>query len=177
MFTVIIGGERSGKSRFAQDLVLRLSDHPVYIATARVWDEDFARRIDRHRLDRGPEWQVCEEEKHLRNALPANGTAVIDCITLWLTNIFMDNDEDVDATLAFALAEIDALRVAACDIIVVTNEIGMGVHAMTASGRKFTELQGRVNQYIAATAKTVVLMVAGIPMTIKEDGKPMFPHS
>ncbi len=96
-----------------------------------------------------------------------NKVAVIDCITLWLTNFFVDNQFDVEITLNEAKNELDALSRKDSTLIIVSNEIGMGLHAETAAGRKFTDLQGWTNQYIAALAEKVFLMVSGIPVQIK----------
>lgn len=177
MIYVVTGGERSGKSRFAQELALRMSEHPTYLATARVWDRDFERRIDRHRQDRGPEWTTREEEKFLSRVETGDEVTVIDCVTLWLTNIFTDMGGDLDAALNFARTEFDALRAGNGTLIIVTNELGMGVHAQTETGRKFVELQGWMNQYIASAADTVVLMVSGIPVAIKQGGRETLWHA
>ena len=166
---VITGGARSGKSRYAQELALSQSEHPVYVATAKVWDEDFAQRIQRHKEERGLVWINYEEELYV-SRLPLDGhTVVIDCVTLWLTNFFVQHEYDISNTLQAMQAEMDALLQKAGTFIIVTNEIGMGVHAETAIGRKFTDLQGWVNQHIARIAGTVVLMVSGIPVIIKKD--------
>jgi adenosylcobinamide kinase/adenosylcobinamide-phosphate guanylyltransferase len=163
----ITGGARSGKSRYAQQLALEHSAQPVYVATARLWDEDFRERVARHRKDRDERWTLLEEEKFL-SRLPLEGrTAVIDCVTLWITNYFADLRYDIDACLAACCQEIDALLKRDADLIVISNEIGMGMHADTAAGRKFTDLQGWVNQYLAARADNVILMISGIPLTVK----------
>ena len=163
----ITGGTRSGKSRHAQELALQYSDRPVYVATARVWDEEFRQRIDRHRQDRDERWTSIEEEKNLSRLLLEGKVAVIDCVTLWITNYFSDTRYDIDSCLAACRQEIDGLVQKDAVLILISNEIGMGMHADTESGRKFTDLQGWVNQYIAALADQVIFMVSGIPMTIK----------
>jgi adenosylcobinamide kinase / adenosylcobinamide-phosphate guanylyltransferase len=163
----ITGGARSGKSRYAQELALQLSSQPVYAATARHWDDEFETRIQRHQQERDSRWTSIEEEKHI-SQLPLSGRViVIDCITLWLTNFFVDLKNDVDACLADCKKEIDQLQQTNNTYIIISNEIGMGVHAETAIGRKFTDLQGWMNQYIAQKAGKVIFMVSGIPMTIK----------
>ncbi|NLU94433.1 bifunctional adenosylcobinamide kinase/adenosylcobinamide-phosphate guanylyltransferase [Chitinophaga sp. Ak27] len=168
MIYLITGGARSGKSRYAQELALSQSSQPVYVATAKIWDDDFAQRIERHRAERGAAWINYEEELHI-SKLPLQGhTVVIDCITLWLTNFFVQTEYDTDRTLHAIQAEIDHLHRQPGTFIIVTNEIGMGVHAETAAGRKFTDLQGWINQYIARIADNVVLMVSGIPVIIKQ---------
>lgn len=165
--TLVIGGARSGKSRYAEELAARLTSRPVYVATSRIWDADHARRIERHRRERGPEWRTIECELEI-GSLPLHGeVAVIDCVTLWLSNFFADGGSDVDQCLERARQEIDRLVQLEATSIVVSNELGQGVHAESELGRKFTDLQGLVNQYIAARAENVVLMVAGIPLYVK----------
>lgn len=167
MIQLITGGARSGKSSYAQQLALSLAEDPVYVATAKIWDEDFGARVQRHQQDRGPEWTNFEEQLYV-SLLPLEGrVAVIDCVTLWLTNFFMQHKQDVETALYSIQQEINALNTKNATIIIVTNEIGMGVHADTDTGRKFTDLQGWANQYIARRAQKVVLMVSGIPVTIK----------
>lgn len=167
MITYISGGVRSGKSRYAQEMALALSNSPVYIATAKIWDEDFAARVGRHKADRGPEWTTYEASKDLA-LLPVEGkTVVIDCATLWLTSIFMDMDSDIQKSLDLFKLEIDALEKLDGVFIIVSNELGMGLHAETELGRKFTDLQGWANQYIAARAKNAWFMISGIPLKIK----------
>ena len=167
MIIYVTGGVRSGKSRFAMDLALQQSYEPVYVATARIWDDDFARRVERHRNERGPEWTSWECEKDIA-LLPLSGkVVVIDCVTLWLTNIFMDHDQDIERSLAAFKAEIDALAMIGGVFIIISNEIGMGVHADTEIGRKFTDLQGWANQYAASVADEAVLLVSGLPLTLK----------
>jgi adenosylcobinamide kinase/adenosylcobinamide-phosphate guanylyltransferase len=168
MVYLITGGERSGKSGYAQELALQLTNAPMYVATARKWDEDFQNRIDRHQQERDERWTNIEKEKHLSEIDFSDKVALIDCVTLWLTNFFVDTKNDVALSLEEAKAEF--LKIANqpdSTLIIVTNEIGMGLHADTHVGRKFTELQGWMNQFLAKNADTVVLMVSGIPVTIK----------
>ena len=165
---LITGGERSGKSGFAEKIAKEKSDQTKNVATARQWDDDFKNSTDRHQKDRDERWENIEKEKFLSEINFENRVAVIDCVTLWLTNFFVDNNNDIDLCLAQAKKEIDTLsQQPNTTIIIVSNEIGMGLHADTHIGRKFTELQGWTNQYIAQKADTVVFMVAGIPMVIK----------
>lgn len=168
MIYLITGGERSGKSSYAQNLALQLSDSPIYIATARKWDADFQNRIDRHQLERDDRWINIEKEKHLSEIDFSEKTALIDCVTLWLTNFFVDTKNDVTLSLEQAKKEFEAIAAQKnTNLIIVTNEIGMGVHAETHIGRKFVELQGWMNQFLASNADQVVLMVSGIPVKIK----------
>lgn len=168
MIYLITGGERSGKSGYAQSLALQLTDNPIYVATARKWDSDFQNRIDRHQKDRDERWTNIEEEKYLSKIDFSGKVALIDCVTLWLTNFFIDHKNDVNLSLEEAKKEFLLLAEKEnTALIIVTNEIGMGVHASTEIGRKFTELQGWMNQFLASKADEVVLMVSGIPVKIK----------
>lgn len=167
MITFITGGARSGKSRFAQQLAEQRSDHPVYLATARVWDDDFAARIRRHQSDRDQRWQTVEEEKWLSTPDLGGRTVVLDCITLWLTNFFYDNESDMEITMEEAKREWKAFIAQEMDLIVVSNELGMGVHPENETARKFADLQGWMNQFIAAGAGEAYLMVSGISVKLK----------
>ncbi|RXM48223.1 bifunctional adenosylcobinamide kinase/adenosylcobinamide-phosphate guanylyltransferase [Flavobacterium sp. YO12] len=168
MIYLITGGERSGKSGYAQSLALQLTNNPIYVATARKWDSDFQNRIDRHQKDRDERWTNLEEEKYLSKIDFSGKVALIDCVTLWLTNFFVDHKNDVDLSLEEAKKEFLSLAEQKnTSLIIVTNEIGMGVHASTEIGRKFTELQGWMNQFLASKADEVILMVSGIPVKIK----------
>lgn len=165
---LITGGARSGKSKHAEKLALTLSDNPVYLATARIWDDEFKQRVLRHQRDRGPEWTNQEEEKWLSSHSLTNRVVLIDCVTLWCTNFFFDLQADVDKALQAVKEEFDKLVSQEATFIFVTNEIGMGATSENEIQRKFTDLQGWVNQYIAARADKVVLMVSGIPVNVKE---------
>ncbi|MEI6950330.1 bifunctional adenosylcobinamide kinase/adenosylcobinamide-phosphate guanylyltransferase [Paraflavisolibacter sp. H34] len=167
MIIYISGGARSGKSRFAQDLALRLSPEPVYLATAKIWDDDFAQRVQRHRSDRGPEWTTYEACRELHQLPLQHKTVVIDCVTLWLTNYFSDYPGDIDRCLQEFQREIDRLRELPGTFIIISNELGMGLHAHTEAGRKFTDLQGWANQYVARLADEAIFMVSGLPLYLK----------
>ena len=164
---LITGGARSGKSRYAQQLARERSETPIYVATARVWDDEFAQRVTRHQQDRGPEWTIYEEQRYVSRLPVAGQVVMIDCVTLWLTNFFFDTKQDVVQSLDLFKQEIDALLALPGQFIIVTNELGMGVHAETAIGRAFTDLQGWANQYVASQADAVTLMVSGLPMIVK----------
>lgn len=165
---LVTGGQRSGKSGYAQRLALSLSTHPVYLATSRVWDEEFRQRVLRHQADRGPEWTNLEEEKYLSRQDVTGRVVVIDCVTLWGTNFFFDNNSDVERSLSELKNEFNKLTEQNAYFIFVTNEIGLGGVSPDIIQRKFTDLQGWLNQYIAGRADEVVLMVSGIPVKIKE---------
>ena len=164
---LVTGGERSGKSGYAQRLALSLTPHPVYLATSRIWDEEFRQRVLRHQADRGPEWPNIEEEKVLSRHDLTGRVVVIDCVTLWATNYFFDCQSDAEEALRQLKEEFDRVTEQAAYLIFVTNEIGMGGVPMDAVQRKFTDMQGWLNQYIAARADEVVLMVSGIPLKVK----------
>ncbi len=169
MIYFITGGARAGKSSYAMKLAKQLSANPTYVATARKWDEDFQKRIDQHKSERGDGWINIEEEKELSKHDFTGKVVVVDCVTLWLTNYFVDFKNDVQRSLDAIKSEIEKLKMQESTLIIVSNEIGMGVHAASPVGRKFTDLQGWTNQYIAAKANSVVLMVSGIPVPIKND--------
>lgn len=164
---LITGGSRSGKSSYAERLAMELSDCPVYLATARIWDEEFRERVRRHRERRGPQWTNLEEEKFLSRHALAGRVVLVDCLTLWCTNFFFDLESDVDRALEAAKAEFDRFTAQDATFLFVTNEIGMGGTSDNAIQRKFTDLQGWMNQYTAASADEVILMVSGIPVKIK----------
>lgn len=203
---LITGGCRSGKSDYAQSLCEKLCKNPIYLATSSVAvrDADFEKRIQRHQYDRGPAWTTIEETLTLsKHAEQFKGRAImVDCLTLWLTNYFMDegvfslseSNDDVNApsntatsstsagaaedrALACLKQEFDALTNQwDATFFFVTNEIGSGTHAQDAVIRKFVDAQGWLNQYVAEKANRVVHMVSGIPTIIK-DFQPRAPAS
>ncbi|AVM51698.1 adenosylcobinamide kinase /adenosylcobinamide-phosphate guanylyltransferase [Bacteroides zoogleoformans] len=166
---LITGGSHSGKSAYAEKLALCLSPTPVYLATARIWDEEFRERVARHQQRRGAEWTNIEEEKELSRHRLEGKVVLIDCVTLWCTNFFFDLNADVDRALATAKEEFNRFTEQEATFIFVTNEIGMGGVSENKLQQKFTDMQGWMNQYIASRADEVILMVAGIPMQVKND--------
>ena len=167
----ITGGARSGKSRYAQELALQLSPAPVYVATAKQHpnDAEFGERIRRHKNDRDERWTSIEEPLHISTLPLQNKIVVIDCVTLWLSNFFSLHQYEVEPSLHAIKKELAALQETANTYLIISNEIGMGVHAETEIGRKFTDLQGWTNQYIAQLANKVIFMVSGIAVTIKPE--------
>lgn len=163
---LITGGQRSGKSRQAEELALSLSANPIYLATAHIWDDEFRDRVRKHQERRGPQWTNIEEEKYLSRHDLTGRVAVIDCVTLWLTNFFFETS-DIDQTLETVKQEFDRFTAHDATYIFVTNEIGCGGVSENAVQRKFTDLQGWMNQYIASKADEVVLMVSGIAARVK----------
>lgn len=164
---LITGGARSGKSSMAESMALSLSPNPIYMATARIWDEEFRQRIIRHQQNRGPQWTSIEEEKQLSLHDCSGRVVLVDCITLWCTNFFFDLGADVQQALQAVEEEFDRFTAQEATFLFVTNEIGLGEVSANEVQRKFTDLQGWVNQYVAQRADEVYLMVSGIPLCIK----------
>ncbi|TFF25637.1 bifunctional adenosylcobinamide kinase/adenosylcobinamide-phosphate guanylyltransferase [Jiella endophytica] len=166
--TFVIGGARSGKTAFAEALVSRSGLSPVYVATGRAFDAEMDARIARHRADRGPTWQTLEAPLDLvgtleREAKPGR-MLLVDCLTLWVTNLMMDGRE-IDAE-ADALAACLGSGLAA-PVVLVSNEVGLGIVPDNAMARAFRDHAGRLHQRIAAVASTVYFVVAGLPMKLK----------
>lgn len=170
---LITGGQRSGKSVQAEKMALSLTDRPVYLATAHIWDDEFRQRVSKHQQRRGPQWTNIEEEKYLSRHDVSGRVVVVDCITLWCINFFFKQGapEWEQPTVEDALKEIeeefDRFTSQDATFIFVTNEIGSGGVSADAVQRRFTDLEGWMNQYVAAKADEVILMVSGIPVEIK----------
>lgn len=170
---LITGGQRSGKSQQAERLALSLSPNPIYLATAHIWDEEFRQRVMIHQQRRGPQWTNIEEEKLLSRHDVSGRVVVIDCITLWCTNFFFSREKaeweqpSVDDALECLKKEFDKFIAQDATFIFVTNEIGSGGVSENAIQRRFTDLEGWMNQYVASCADEVILMVSGIPVVIK----------
>lgn len=169
---LVLGGRRSGKSRFAEGLVTASGLSAVYVATAEAGDDEMAERIANHRAGRGNGWQTIEEPLELARAL---GSAVghdrivlVDCLTLWLSNL-MEAGREIDPAVESLLV---ALKSAAGPVIFVSNEVGAGIVPMSALARRYADAQGVLNQRVAASVDRVVLMTAGIALQIK----PFAPH-
>ncbi len=179
---LITGGQRSGKSRYAEELALKLSNAPVYMATARIWDDEFRERVDKHRQRRGSQWTSIEEEQFLSCYDVEGKVVVIDCITLWCTNFLFNHHAaakgggsgkegglpEIEPILKEMQVEFDLFTRQDATFIFVTNEIGCGGVSENALQRRFTDLQGWMNQYVAARADDVVWMSCGIPVFIKQ---------
>lgn len=166
--TLVLGGARSGKSRYAEGLVRSRPGPYLYLATARVWDEEMAERVAQHRADRASDgWTTVEEPLDLtgtlrRHAAPGTGI-LVDCLTLWLTNLMME-ERDLPAECA-ALAEL--LPTLPGRVVLVSNEVGLGIVPDNAMARRFRDHAGRLHQSVAGVAGRVVLTVAGLPLAVK----------
>lgn len=169
---LITGGQRSGKSVKAEEMALSQSCNPVYMATAHIWDDEFRERVRKHQERRGPEWTNIEEERFLSSHDVSGKTVLIDCCTLWATNFFFHDSEenflpDVSSVLEQLKDEFDRFTSQDATFIFVTNEIGLGGVSSNAVQRRFTDLLGWLNQYIASKADEVILMVSGIGIKVK----------
>ena len=169
---LILGGARSGKSRFAV-ADPALAGRVAFVATAEPRDAEMARRIARHRAERPREWTTVEVPLELVARLGevarTHDAVVVDCLTLWIGNRLLRGDDD-DAVLAEADRLAALVRRAACRLTLVSNEVGAGVHPETALGLRFRDLLGCVNQRVADACERVVLMVAGLPLVLKAPG-------
>jgi adenosylcobinamide kinase / adenosylcobinamide-phosphate guanylyltransferase len=164
--TLVLGGARSGKSRYAESLIAATPPPWVYVATAQALDAEMAERIAHHRNRRGDGWHTIEEPHDLEHAIdaaPAGAAVLVDCLTLWLTNrMLAEADMAVETgRLEAALARRNGLT------MLVSNEVGSGIVPDNALARRFADLQGRFNQRLAARADRVVLVVAGLPLIVK----------
>ena len=165
---MITGGQRSGKSRIAEQMALSLSTHPVYIATARIWDDEFRHRVAVHQQRRGPEWTTHEAPLDVASlTLHNDDTVLFDCVTLWATNWFFECGEDCDKAFETMAEQLKQLCAKCRTIIFVTNEIGLGGVAENAMQRRFTDLQGYINQHIASMASEVHMSISGIDLRLK----------
>jgi adenosylcobinamide kinase/adenosylcobinamide-phosphate guanylyltransferase len=167
--TLVLGGARSGKSRYAESLIVALPPpwQPpwTYAATAEAGDAEMAERISAHRARRGSDWRTIEAPRHLAQALGACGKTplLVDCLTLWLSNLML-----ADADIENEIARLEtALAAATAPVVLVANEVGSGIVPDHPLGRRFRDLQGILNQRIAACADRVVLVVAGLPLALK----------
>ncbi len=165
--TLVLGGARSGKSRHAEGLVEGLAEACVYIATAQARDAEMRARIAEHQARRGLRWSTVEVPLELARALAeADGpgrAVLVDCLTLWLANL-MEAGREVEAETRTLLAALEGM---AAPVVLVSNEVGLGIVPENALAREFRDHAGRLNQAVAAVAERVVLMVAGLPLIVK----------
>lgn len=165
-FTLVLGGAASGKSAFAESLVTNGPNTPVYIATSQVFDAEMEDKVAAHRTMRGTNWHTIEEPLDIAAALalaPLGSPVLIDCATLWLTNIILRDDEVDAATHAL----VDAIARHPDPVVIVSNEVGYGIVPENALSRRFRNAQGRLNQQIAQQADCVVSVMAGLPLVLK----------
>lgn len=163
----ITGGQRSGKSIYAEKQTLQASNCPTYLATSKIWDKELKTRIDIHKARRDDQWTTYEEEIEISKIISVSGVVLLDCITLWLTNIFDREEYDKEKTIAFAKKEWLKLCKKNLKLIVVSNEIGMGLVPIEQSSRTFIDIQGTMNQFIAEMADEVTFIVSGLPLEVK----------
>jgi len=167
--TLILGGARSGKSRYAETTALSLSENPIYIATAPLIENDaeWMQRIEHHRNERSKNWQLIEEEIAIVSILEKyamhGNVVLIDCITLWLSNLSY-RDKDIDQEVEQLC---DLLPTISGQVILIANEVGMGLVPDNPEGRIFRDAQGRLNQRLAALADHVEFVAAGLPICLK----------
>ena len=164
--TLILGGARSGKSKRAEDLAKASEKKVVYIATSsNMDDEEWRLRVEQHKQQRPSAWQTVEEELLLSEIIQQQGDVciIVDCLTLWLSNV-MYADLDIEKSTQDLC---DALQSSACEVIVVSNEVGMGLVPESKLGRAFRDAQGRLNQAVAHVANHVEFVVAGLPLVMK----------
>lgn len=174
--SLILGGARSGKSDYAERLAAELGQHVLYIATAEAGDEEMAQRIAAHRAARPATWQTVEAPRQLGAALAEvevrPDVILLDCLTLLASNLLLAMESEPQAAIEAALrVELESLLAAqqrlAAPLIIVSNEVGLGLVPPYPLGRVYRDVLGRANQYLAARAERVIFMVAGIPMNVK----------
>lgn len=166
---LVLGGARSGKSSYAQRLAETRWKHPLYLAPAETLDEEMAARVKKHREQRGPHWGCAEEPldvaRVIRETSPRRDGVMLDCATLWLTNVLLKEGEPAVQSRKKDL--LAALAESPTDVIIVSNEVGMGIVPEHPLGREFRDLQGRLNQELASIADTVLFIIAGLPLSLK----------
>jgi adenosylcobinamide kinase / adenosylcobinamide-phosphate guanylyltransferase len=169
---LVIGGARSGKSAYAQQLAEGYSSERLYLATATPGDEEMAVRIARHQADRGQVWTTLEEPFEVARALAVQSrpgrAIVVDCLTLWLSNLLLAGRDPAPAVAGLA----DAIAALAGPVILVSNEVGMGLVPDHKLGREFRDWQGRANREIARVCDAVVFVAAGLPLQLKPAATP-----
>jgi len=162
--TLVLGGVRSGKSRYALALAERMAEPRVFVATATATDEEMTAKIARHQMERSDAWSTVEEPLELgrvvRERGGSAGVIVIDCLTIFAAHAMSGHEAEIDNLLT-------ALGETACAVVLVSNEVGSGVVPAYESGRNYRDLLGEINQRVARVADDVVLMVAGLPLALK----------
>ena len=171
MIQFILGGARSGKSRLAEQTAIASNKPVTYIATAQAWDNEMQERIVHHQAQRPAAWTLVEEPLHLAARLKqldqAGHVILVDCLTLWMSNLLMQKDENIQADECAQLLQV--LPSLQSEILLVSNETGLGVVPMGQISRKFVDESGRLHQQLGQIADKVVFCVAGFPMILKGD--------
>ena len=166
--TLVLGGARSGKSRHAEGLARRHKGRLIYIATAEITDDEMRQRIERHREDRGAKWATVEAPLDLVSALHkadhASAFILVECITVWINNLIY-HGRDAGSEVKYLCAALSGLR---GQIVIVANEVGLGIVPDNALARAFRDEAGRANQALAEAADEVLFIAAGLPMTLKK---------
>jgi adenosylcobinamide kinase/adenosylcobinamide-phosphate guanylyltransferase len=168
---LILGGAKSGKSRYGLTLAGNFPAPRLFVATGQPRDEEMAARIARHRLERGPEWQTREETLNLAGVLAESqggyGVLLVDCLTLWLSNLML-REGQTEAGIDQGIQELlEGFKKTATPVILISNEVGLGIVPENALARAFRDQAGRLHQKLAAAADLVALVVAGLPWIIK----------
>jgi adenosylcobinamide kinase/adenosylcobinamide-phosphate guanylyltransferase len=170
--TLVTGGARSGKSSYALSRVTRQHRHPAFVATAQAFDDEMRDRIARHKTERGDRFRTIEAPLNLAAALTSLpeevDIAVVDCLTVWLGNLYHHSGDHESRIRAAVDALIDALPRVRCDLVIVTNEVGWGIVPENSSARSFRDMAGMLNRRVAKLAEEVHLCVCGLPVCVKQ---------
>ena len=172
VLTLVTGGAASGKSTFAEQVVRQTRKPKTYIATLQPFDDEMQAKTIKHQTDRGTDWTTIEAPLNVAPILTAatpDQVILLDCVTLWLTNVLL---ADMDTDLA-CTELMNALLTCPCDVVVVSNEVGMGIVPDNALSRKFRNAQGKLNQMIAAKADNVMTVISGLPLVLKGSYDPV----
>ena len=164
--SLVLGGAACGKSKFAETLVCKGADRPTYVATAQIFDAEMTQKVADHRKMRGPAWHTVEEPVEIAKAVadaPQDQPILIDCATLWLTNLILGEYDIAEHTQSLLVAAAKHPR----QVVIVSNEVGQGIVPDNALARRFRNAQGKLNQHLAAEADLVVAVMAGLPLTLK----------
>ena len=170
---LVLGGAKSGKSSYALDICSRSGEKHIFLATAQAKDREMEARILRHRAERGPEWLTREEPLEIaaaiREADREDTIILVDCLTLWLSNLFMkykDNQREIDRAMETLVRQLSGVHGA---VVLVSNEVGTGIVPDNPMSRRYRDNAGLLNQQVAAVANKVVAVLAGIPLLLKDE--------
>ena len=163
---LILGGAKSGKTSYAEQMALNMGDKPVYLATGQAWDDEMSAKIDAHTIQRGPDWITVEAPialDHALKAVPRDNVVLIDCLTMWLTNLMLA-EADIDAATDRVLKVLKSRK---APTVIVSNEVGQGIVPDNKMARQFVTIQGRANQRFAAACDRVIFVTAGLPLALQ----------